>query len=233
MPLTPADYRKTANIHRIGVDADRPAATDVLPGTLYFATDTFILSRSDGVTWTELPLVPNLHVTTHEDGGSDPISGDISPNFVNLIGGSLVFPYVHIPNFDPNALTDYLHSSYTPELTFGGANTGIVCDIQFAEFIKIGHFVVITVNLRLTSKGSATGNAEISLPYTSISIGGGFYTALSNMDASIVSGVYGTMVSTGTTIILTTPVSTGNLTVTDAHFTNTSAIVFVGFFFAD
>lgn len=52
MPLfPPQDYRKTEFTHRIGLAADRPAAADVLPGTLYFSTDTLVLERSDGSTW--------------------------------------------------------------------------------------------------------------------------------------------------------------------------------------
>jgi hypothetical protein len=52
MPLfPPQDYRNTANIHRRGLAANRPAAADVLPGTLYFSTDTLALERSDGTVW--------------------------------------------------------------------------------------------------------------------------------------------------------------------------------------
>lgn len=51
MSLTPADYRKTAYTHRIGLAADRPDAADVLTGTLYFSSDTTALERSNGTTW--------------------------------------------------------------------------------------------------------------------------------------------------------------------------------------
>lgn len=126
-----------------------------------------------------------------------------------------------------------IYSSYTPVLTFGGASTGITYSVAFGEFIQIGNFVSIVIIITLTSKGSAVGNAEISLPFASISVGGGFCTALSGMDASVIAGIYGTMVTAGTTIILTTPVSTGNLVVDDTKFTNTSNLVFVGTFYAN
>ena len=52
MPLNPPQaYRKTNYTHRIGLAAARPAATDVLPGTLYYSTDTNVLERSNGATW--------------------------------------------------------------------------------------------------------------------------------------------------------------------------------------
>ena len=49
--LKPQTYRKTRNIHRIGLAANRPSADTVLVGTLYFSSDTFVLERSNGVTW--------------------------------------------------------------------------------------------------------------------------------------------------------------------------------------
>jgi hypothetical protein len=51
MPLSPADYRKTRYTHRRGTAAARPAAADVLAGTLYFSTDTLVLERSTGAAW--------------------------------------------------------------------------------------------------------------------------------------------------------------------------------------
>lgn len=52
MPLNPPqDYRKTEFTHRIGLASARPSAADVLIGTLYFSSDTFILERSNGVIW--------------------------------------------------------------------------------------------------------------------------------------------------------------------------------------
>lgn len=52
MPLNPPqEYLKVRNIHRQGLAADRPAATDVVEGTLYFSTDTLVLERSNGAVW--------------------------------------------------------------------------------------------------------------------------------------------------------------------------------------
>lgn len=39
------------DVHLRGLIADRPLATAVAPGTLYYATDTTALWRSDGATW--------------------------------------------------------------------------------------------------------------------------------------------------------------------------------------
>lgn len=47
----PQNFRSVDKTHRSGTIANRPAATDVLIGTLYFATDTGTLERSNGTTW--------------------------------------------------------------------------------------------------------------------------------------------------------------------------------------
>lgn len=89
MPLfPPQDYRKTEFTHRIGLAAARPAATDVLPGTLYFSTDTLILERSDGTAWSTyspsgtpgaqgVPGPPGIQGEQGEDGEYFLIPGPI------------------------------------------------------------------------------------------------------------------------------------------------------------
>ena len=63
-----------------GLAADRPLATDVAPGTLYFSTDLNKTERSDGTTWetySDIPsggVTPSAHHTTHESGGSDAVT---------------------------------------------------------------------------------------------------------------------------------------------------------------
>lgn len=52
MPLNPPQwFRKARGLHRRGLAAARPLATDVLPGTLYYSTDTLVLEISDGTNW--------------------------------------------------------------------------------------------------------------------------------------------------------------------------------------
>jgi hypothetical protein len=59
MPLTPpGTYRKTRGIIRRGLSSDRPSATDVLEGTLYYASDDRETWRSNSVTWDEFALPP-------------------------------------------------------------------------------------------------------------------------------------------------------------------------------
>jgi hypothetical protein len=60
----PQDYRKTEFTHRSGLSSDRPAASDVLVGTLYFSTDTLALERSNGTTWDTFSVPSPISAST-------------------------------------------------------------------------------------------------------------------------------------------------------------------------
>jgi len=62
----------------------------------------------------------------------------------------------------------YDSGTFTPVLTFGGGSTGITYDIQLGYYTKIGNRCIVYIEIRLTSKGSSTGVANISgLPFAS------------------------------------------------------------------
>jgi hypothetical protein len=54
--------------------------------------------------------------------------------------------------------------SYTPVLAFGGASTGITYSTQSANVMTLGNWVWVWILIVLTSKGSSTGVATVSLP---------------------------------------------------------------------
>lgn len=86
MPLyPPQDYRKTDQTHRIGLAADRPAAADVLPGTLYFSTNTLVLERSDGAAWANYSPTGG---TPGAQGGIGPsgLDGEVVDNYLLFQG---------------------------------------------------------------------------------------------------------------------------------------------------
>ena len=51
---------------------------------------------------------------------------------------------------------------FAPQLTFGGSSTGITYSVQYGTSTTWGNLVTVIVNLILTSKGTATGPAEIT-----------------------------------------------------------------------
>lgn len=78
-------------------------------------------------------------------------------------------PYVTGISFDSgsNVLNNYVNAgTFTPTLQFGGASTGIAYSTQTGNYVRVGSLVYFTIELILTSKGSATGTARITgLPF--------------------------------------------------------------------
>lgn len=63
---------------------------------------------------------------------------------------------------------EYETGTWTPELRFGGASTGITYAIRSGIYTRIGNVVLWQFDIGLSSKGSATGDATIAgLPFTS------------------------------------------------------------------
>lgn len=76
-----------------GLAADRPAAADVAPGTLYYSTDTATTDRcsDDGTTWetyADSAGLPAAHASTHYAAGSDPVDVTLLDGFP---GGATTF----------------------------------------------------------------------------------------------------------------------------------------------
>lgn len=60
------------------------------------------------------------------------------------------------------ALSNYLQSTFTPAIAFGGGTTGITYSTQSGTYTRIGRMVFITLIITLTNKGSSTGSATIT-----------------------------------------------------------------------
>lgn len=70
-------YHALDEVHARGTRAAQPAASAVVPGTLYFVTDESVLERSDGSAWAAYAPsgggggAPAAHHVSHEPGGAD------------------------------------------------------------------------------------------------------------------------------------------------------------------
>jgi hypothetical protein len=122
-------------------------------------------------------------------------------------------------------LNDYEEGTWTPDLKFGGANTGITYTIRQATYTKTGRTVFIQLGIYLSSKGSATGSATISgLPFTVVN---GAFKAESGI-VSIGSGftavgtLYGSADANATTISLNLQNGGNSTNLTDVAFSNTT-----------
>lgn len=81
------------------------------------------------------------------------------------------FPAVQVASADVNTLDDYKEGTWTPTVSFGGSSVGITYDTTNTKgrYVKIGNTVFAWGRVILTSKGSSTGIARVSLPITSLS----------------------------------------------------------------
>ena len=132
----------------------------------------------------------------------------------------------------------YMNGTFVPTLSFGGASVGITYSSQAAEYTRVGNICYFAIFLRLTNKGSSTGVAAVSgLPFVCSSSVGSNTVPMIIADASLPADVIETLglVITATTqvslIITETPASTVNTTLTDANFTNSTAVTIEGFYF--
>lgn len=125
-------------------------------------------------------------------------------------------------------LTVYDEGDWTPALRFGTGTTGITYTTQTGKYTRIGNRVWIHCLITLSSKGSSTGNADISgLPFTVANSANNpmrwltMNTAYVNMFAVPSAG--GTLVAIRA---LTAASTDAGVAITDAAFTNTSSLIF-------
>jgi hypothetical protein len=147
---------------------------------------------------------------------------------LTLSGGQIKFPATQSASSDENTLDDYEEGTWTIGLAFGGATTGIKYSQNTGAYTKIGRLVTISGDMRLTSKGSATGNVTITgLPFTS---GGGETRAVGIPMFNVITftgqlTLYNTADST--TMVLASTTEAGVQTVlTNANFANNSILIF-------
>ena len=120
-------------------------------------------------------------------------------------------------------LTMYDEGTWTPTITFGGGSTGITYDIQSGTYTRIGRMVVCNFDVRLTNKGSSTGNWGIGgLPFTPASEGHGSLHYLTG-GATLTQFAGIRITAGGTTFQYIVTGSTGAYT--DADATNSSICI--------
>ena len=124
---------------------------------------------------------------------------------------------------------DYEEGTWTPTITFGGASTGITYTGNYGFYTKIGSQVFLTGYIELSSKGSATGYADIkSLPFTVQNTNGNTSAAsLWFSNISFTNVFQGRPPLSTTQIALTQITLLGAVSdITDTNFSNNSAIIF-------
>jgi hypothetical protein len=147
-------------------------------------------------------------------------------------GAGIAFPATQSASSDVNTLDDYEEGTFTPSITFGGGSTGITYSTQTGSYTKIGNKVFYFIYIILTSKGSSTGQFNVTgLPFTST--GSGAYVPASSWLGSMASLSSNLMVRSvvgSTTLDAYQIISSNYSGITDANFTNSTLLQVAGFF---
>ncbi len=131
----------------------------------------------------------------------------------------------------------YVEGTYTPVLAFNSASVGITYTTQLGRYTQIGNVVYFSIEIILSSKGSSTGAASISLP---IGNGGG---TISSAAAAIFNGVtlsasynwVGASVQSSALVLTESSTVAGapNSAILDSMLSNTFAILMNGFYYTN
>lgn len=124
----------------------------------------------------------------------------------------------------------YEEGVFTPTILFGGASVGITYGaVTNGRFTRIGRTVFVSGTVTLTSKGTSTGSAQIGgIPYVAyndtipVSATIGFSTGFS----SVIGSVLGLVVQNTQRISLYQSANGSATGLTNAHFSNSSAVYF-------
>jgi len=115
-------------------------------------------------------------------------------------GAGITFPATASASSDANTLDDYEEGTWTPTISSGGG-TITTSSFSGAKYTKIGNIVEATVNILLTTVGTASGSCDFTLPFTSTNstqIGG--YGMETNVNGSMLKGL---IPSSSTTVQIT------------------------------
>jgi len=133
------------------------------------------------------------------------------PSFSGTAGGALVWSAlqtfaagVNVGNTDSataSTLDHYLEGTFTPELRFHNATTGIAYTTQSGSYTRIGNRVFASIAIVLSSKGSATGVATIAgLPIAAAQsdVGNVYHSGSLSMTGPVIA----TIAASGTSLAL-------------------------------
>lgn len=122
--------------------------------------------------------------------------------------------------------------SFSPAITFGGANTGLTYTTRVGRYTKVANRCMFTVYVLLSAKGSSTGSAKVTnLPFTSANITGlntHVPGSLDTVNTITTNGMTFFIPPNSSEITLSFMSAGARATVTDAHFNNTTEVMISG-----
>lgn len=170
------------------------------------------------------------------EGWTVTTSGDFKLPANNLVVGTAgkgidFSANTHAAGMTSELLDWYEEGTWTPGLSFGGANTGIayVAGYTNGRYTRIGNRVFVQGAIILSSKGSATGPALITgLPFTNLNALDAYpAVALSLRNVTFANQYQAYIIANSTTIGLYEITEAGSVSdITDADFGNSSEVQF-------
>lgn len=125
-------------------------------------------------------------------------------------------------------LSDYLATTFTPVLAFGGASVGITYGTQTGTYTRIGNRVFFEITIILTSKGSSVGTATIAaLPVTPAGTAPATWQ-VNNMAAAVTTAVQGAITSGSTSLVPQRMAAGAATNMADTDFNNNSVMRIAG-----
>lgn len=186
------------------------------------ANDLYISTSGTGkILANDCPIISN-NDSVNNLGSVTNSWNDVYANGISFNAGGTVF----------NAYEENI--AFTPVLSFGGGTTGITYSTQTGIYYKVAEMIYYSIVLVLTSKGSSTGTARVSLP-TSITannlnpIG---EVVCGNINLSAVRSVIYDIstISAGASPITGLTDNSTPIVLTDVEFANNSFLVISGFY---
>ncbi len=123
-------------------------------------------------------------------------------------------------------LSDY-DNAFTPGVTFGGTATGLTYGSRSGAFTRIGNFILFTVSIVLTAKGSSSGTALVTgLPVPAVGT-----SAADFAPTGMAAGVTGAKATVSGSQVNLYNFATGSLTaLTEASFGGTDTLTISGIY---
>ena len=183
-------------------------------GNAYYA------GTATGITFGSANLYPTNASGTKTNGALD--IGSSSNRFKDLyLSGGVYLGGTG----SANKLDDYETGTWTPDVRFGNASTGITYNNQAGRYVKIGKQVTVRWGFRFSSKGTATGSVTVNgLPFTIESLsyadhvgtaGGAGYTGAT-------SGLHTVGENNATRLFIYDSSASASTNLTEANFNDTS-----------
>jgi len=158
---------------------------------------------------------------------TDPVSGDYLWIVDASAGSTDKDRKVDIAKFGIVSAT----TSWTPVLYFGSGNTGMTGTFT-GTVARVGKLVALHCAFTLTAKGSSTGNAKITgLPFAA-AVNSPIVCRWQNMTSSLVNMQGYAQTNSEMPILGITAASANLSSLTDAAFSNTTALEFSGIYIA-